>query len=168
MNQWVWYDAFIRETWIMYDNKCCWHGRYMSVTYIYAMWSDIYVCQCASPKWITQCDIIYPRARPDSCTTTRVAGMAVVGDTTRSYVWHDLFIRLTWLVHTFDIHLTWLVHILTWLVHTFDMTRSYVWHDAFISVTWLVYMYDMTRAHVWCLVHTRDMTRVYTCIYIYI
>jgi len=41
---------------------------------------------------------------------------------TRSYVWHDSFICVTW------------------LVHMCDMTRSYVWHDSFICVTWLIHV----------------------------
>jgi len=41
-----------------------------------------------------------------------------VCDTTHSYVWHDSFICVTW------------------LIHMCDMTHSYVWHDSFICVTW--------------------------------
>jgi len=37
-------------------------------------------------------------------------------DMTHSYVWHDSFIRVTW------------------LIHMCDMTHSYVWHDSFIYV----------------------------------
>jgi len=38
-----------------------------------------------------------------------------------SYVWHNAFICVTW------------------LIHMCDMTHSYVWHDSFICVTWLIH-----------------------------
>jgi len=47
-------------------------------------------------------------------------------DMTHSYVWHDSFICVTW------------------LIHMFNRTHSYVWHDSFICVTWLIHMCDMT------------------------
>jgi len=50
---------------------------------------------------------------------------------THSYMWHDSFICVTW------------------LIHMCDMTHSYVWHDSFICVTWRIHMYDMTHSHVW-------------------
>jgi len=46
------------------------------------------------------------------------------------YMWHDSFLRVTW------------------LIPTCDMTHSYVWHDSFIRVTWLIQMCDMTHSHV--------------------
>jgi len=44
-----------------------------------------------------------------------------VCDMTHSYMWHDSFICVTW------------------LIHMCDMTHSYVWHDSFICVTWLIH-----------------------------
>jgi len=52
-------------------------------------------------------------------------------DMTHSYVWHDLFTCVTW------------------LIHMCDMTQSYVWHDSIhschmthcIHVTWLILKY---------------------------
>jgi len=41
---------------------------------------------------------------------------------THSYVRHDSFICVTW------------------LIHMCDMTHSYVWHDSFICVTWLIHL----------------------------
>ena len=66
---------------------------------------------------------------------------------THLFVWHDSFIRVTWLIHTcvtdsFCSYLCRLIYIrdsficLTWLKHVYDMTHSYVWHDSFIRV-WL-------------------------------
>jgi len=76
---------------------------------------------------------------------------------THSYVWHDSFMCVTW------------------LIHMCDMTHSYVWHDSFICVAWLTLMCDMThpstcaRSYVWRdsfirvtrLIHIRDITRSY-------
>jgi len=52
-------------------------------------------------------------------------------DMTRSHVWHDSFICVTW------------------LPHICDMTHSHVWHDSPTCVTWLTHMCDMTHSHVW-------------------
>ena len=54
-------------------------------------------------------------------------------DVTRSYVWRDSFICVTW------------------LMHMCDATHSYVWRDSFICVTWLTrlnYMFQATRLYV--------------------
>jgi len=48
-----------------------------------------------------------------------------------SYVWHDSFVWVQW------------------LICTCDMTRSYMWHDSFICVTWLIHMSDTTHSYVW-------------------
>ena len=90
---------------------------------------------------------------------------------THSYVWHDSFIRVTWLIHMCDIadslHDSFIC--VTWLIHMCDMTHSYVWHDSFICVTWLIRMCDMTHSCVWhdsficltCIMHMCDLTSSY-------
>ena len=60
-------------------------------------------------------------------------------DMTHSYVGHDSFICVTW------------------LIHMCDMTHSYVWHSSFICVTWLIHMWDMTHSYVW------QSRRVHVC-----
>jgi len=52
-------------------------------------------------------------------------------DMTHSYVWHDSFLCVTW------------------LIPMCDMTHSYVWHDSLICVSWLINMWDMTHSYVW-------------------
>jgi len=92
-------------------------------------------------------------------------------DMTHSYVCHDSFICVPWLIHSF-ICATWLVHMrdvthsymcamtrsyvchdsfvyVPWLIHMCDMTHSYVWHDSFICGTWLIHMCAMTHSYVW-------------------
>jgi len=79
---------------------------------------------------------------------------------THSYVWHDSFICVTWLVYTCDM-----------TIRICGMANLYVWHDSFICVTWLLHMFDMTHSYVWhdsfkCvtwLIHTCDMTHSYIC-----
>jgi len=50
---------------------------------------------------------------------------------THSYIWHDSFICVTW------------------LIHICDMTHSYVQQDLFVCVTWLIHIFDMTHSYVW-------------------
>jgi len=57
-----------------------------------------------------------------------------------SSVWHNIFISVTW------------------AIHTCDMTHLYMWHDAFIHMTWHIdtrdllrdtYTCDMTHSYIW-------------------
>ena len=88
-----------------------------------------------------------------------------------SYVWHDSFICVTWLIQMCDmthsyvwrdslIRVTWLPWYVTWSlicvtchIPTCDMTHWYVWHVSFIRVTlrmtWLIYnvWHDSSNLH---------------------
>jgi len=88
---------------------------------------------------------------------------------THSYVWHDSFIRVTWLIHTCDMTHSYVCETIhscechdsfmcvTWLIPICDMTHLYVWHDSsicerndsFLWVPWLIHVCDMTHSHVW-------------------
>ena len=92
-------------------------------------------------------------------------------DMTHSYVRHDSFICVTWLIHVCDMTHSYVWHdssfemCVTWLncwyvwynlcVDTCDIrmcdmtTHSYVGHDLFICGAWLIYMCDMTHSYVW-------------------
>jgi len=82
-------------------------------------------------------------------------------DMTHSYVWHDSFICVTWLIHMIHdsfVRVTGLIHgnmtglihgYMTWLIHMYAMTHSYV--------TWLIHMrhdlfiHDMSHLYAtWC------------------
>jgi len=56
--------------------------------------------------------------------------------TTHSYVLHDSFIRVAW------------------LIHTCIMTSSYMSHDSSIHVTWLIHTCHMTQSFMSCVVFT--------------
>jgi len=84
----------------------------------------------------------------------------------QSYVWHDFFMCVTWLIHVWHDSLV----CVTWLSYMCGMTHSYVWHDSFTCVTWLIDMFDMTHSYVWhdlliCvawLIDMCDMTHSYS------
>jgi len=72
-------------------------------------------------------------------------------DMTHSYVWHDSFICVTWLIHMSHSICHWydafnVSHIALAMC---DMTHSYVWHDSFICVPWLIHMCATIHAYVW-------------------
>jgi len=79
--------------------------------------------------------------------------------TTYSEMWHDSFVRVTWII-------TRVTSLLELHSHAgLRSACSYVWHDSFIGVTligvpWLVYTCSMTYAHGW-LIHMCDLTYSY-------
>jgi len=90
-----------------------------------------------------------------------LAILSVCAAASQTPVWHDPFIRVTWLVHMRDVTHSFVWHAwficVTWLIHVCNMndsyvchvTHSYVWHDSFIYVMWLIHTCDMTRSYVW-------------------
>jgi len=75
-------------------------------------------------------------------------------DMTHSYVWHDSFICVTWLIH-----MKWRVRVCGHVRMRFmilprvcmcmwDMTQSHAGHDSFEWVTSLSHMRDMTHSYV--------------------
>ena len=91
-------------------------------------------------------------------------------DMTHSYVWHEWFTCVTWLIEMCDMNHSYVLHdTLTcraWLLHICN-THAYTWHacvrhDSFIRVTWLILMRALT--HLYCrirLIHMRDMALWY-------
>jgi len=98
-----------------------------------------------------------------NCLREFVVGTRLVGTVTHSYVWHDSFIYVTWLIHMCDMTRSYVWHdsfiYVTWLIHMCDMTHSYLWHDSSIYVTWLIHICATIRWHrdssiyVTCLIH---------------
>ena len=76
------------------------------------------------------------------------ASACYVCDMTPSYVWHDSFIFVTWLLHVCDITHSYVQNDIcgTWLLHMCDMTCSYVWPDSFMCVTLPLPMCKMTHS----------------------
>jgi len=102
-------------------------------------------------------------------------------DTTRSYVWHDSFTCVTWLMHMCAMTPSYVCHDSFMCVfgsaqvlkqsRKSPMTHPYVCHDSSICVTWLIHICDMTHPYV-ChdssirvisLNHMRAMTHPYIC-----
>jgi len=59
-------------------------------------------------------------------------------DISRSHVWHDSFICLTWQ-----------------FIYVRDKTHAYVWHDSFMGVTWFIHMRDTRLERAYCSVSCR-------------
>jgi len=96
-------------------------------------------------------------------------------DVTHSYVSHDSFVCVTWLMHMCDIRLVGIRNMclgVTWLV---QMCAScvwhdscYMWHDSHICVIWLIHLCDMVAISDICvcvtwLSHMCDMTHSWVC-----
>jgi len=72
---------------------------------------------------------------------------------TVSYVWHDSFTCVTWLLCMCDMTPLYVwcdsITCMTWLIHMCDITPLYVWCDSFTCATWFIYMCEMTHSYVW-------------------
>jgi len=147
-------------------------------------------------SWLIAFAIVYAGqgSKRASCPTTwghvagRVKGTGkhysciYLFDMTHSYVWHDSFICVTWLIHMCD--MTHSLVRLMWSIHTCDMTHSFIcvtwlmhsfvwWLDPIIRVTWLIHMCDMIDLYVWHVsfihlfirsINTCDMTHSFICV----
>ena len=107
-----------------------------------------FICVAHSYVWhdLCMCDMTYSLLQEPSPLLFHACDM------THSYVRHDSFIRVTWLIDTFDMTRAYVWHdsfiLVTWLIHACDMTHSYVWHDLFMRVTWLMHTCDMNHSYV--------------------
>jgi len=69
-----------------------------------------------------------------------------------SYVWHDSFMCVKWLIHICNMihsHTSGIIAGVTWLIQRVTRLISYEWHDFWIHVTRLT-SYDMIHFYVWC------------------
>ena len=85
--------------------------------------------------------------REVSCGSVTLWVVSFPGILVMIHMWHDSFIRATWLIIRCDMTHSYAWHdssigvtggpfvCVTWLMHTCDMTHSYVWHGSFICVT---------------------------------
>jgi len=140
-----------------------WHHTFIRVTWLMCVQYTIYVYECDMTHSYGNGMFHSHLVRDNSMC-----------DMTHSRVWHDSFIRVTWIIHMRDmtpscvwndsfmcdtcICVTWLIYtwhetcLCVWLFYmcditsscVCDMTHSYVGHDSFVCVTWLIYMCDMT------------------------
>jgi len=82
------------------------------------------------------CDITHSYMRHDSfiCVTWLID----MGDMAHPYVWRDSCICMPWLIDMCDMTHSYVWHDMC------DTTHSYEWHDSFICAPWLIHLCDMT------------------------
>jgi len=87
------------------------------------------------------------------CRNSNFGRLIFVWNMTRSYMWHDSFICVSWLhlmcnkTHSYAWQDSFICMI--WSMHMCDTTLLYVWHDPFICMTRLLHLCAMTHAYVW-------------------
>ena len=126
---------FMCATWLVHHwdmtHSCVRHDSFIIETWLNETWL-IHVCDMtrASLLLAIHCSLSnHVSFMSHSCLisfTVRCASAIM----THSYVRHDSFICVTW------------------LIHMCDMTHSYVRHDSFILATWLIDMCDTTHWYV--------------------
>jgi len=139
----VWHDLFICVTWLIHTcditQLCVWHDvfhTYSDMGWLQLVGSiKLYVSFAKEPY---KRDAMLQK-RPIILSIL----LTVANDMAHSYVWHHLFIRVTWLIHTCDMTL------MTYSINLRKMIHLYEWHDFIIRVTWLLYTSDMTHSYVW-------------------
>ena len=100
----VWHDAYV------------WHSKDMQRMPRIRQY-NIYTPVQHKYAMSYMCDITH------MCDNHNMARHAHTCDVMHSYVWHDAFMFVTW------------------LIRVRDMMHPYVWRDAFICVTWLVWVW---------------------------
>ena len=143
-HSYVWYDSFICVTWLIHicdmtHTRCIHVGPYIFM-YRYSYSRSSFICV----TWLIHmckmthsyvCDMTHTRCIQMGPISLYINTIAL---SRHSYVWHDSFVCVTWLIPMCD------------MTHSMcDMTHSYVWHDSFICVNWLIHICDMTHSYVW-------------------
>jgi len=110
-----------------------WHVSFSCVTWLTATRGDMSgVDSFIRVTWlIPMCDMTHSYTWHDSLlrvVTCEGRCCSFLPLLFASFVWHDVFLRETWLMYA--------------------LTHSFVWHDWYLCVTWLIHTCDMTRYHV--------------------
>ena len=160
----VWYDSFIRVTWMRHDSPHVakittwsadvpnthlhiWHDsfewvpwcNYMrDVTYAYVS-RDSFICDdIIAPLFMTNSSRVANLGQicwqsPHLCTC--MTWLTHIRDTMYSHVWNDVFVWVTWLIHTCDMTAPWLTASLITVRSAYmPTTHSDVWDDSCIRV----------------------------------
>jgi len=152
----VWHDAFIHAIWLVHTCNMTHfsvrHGSFVSATWCIHMCNmthsyvrhDAFMCV----TWLIHPNKVGGRASREVARRKALALRRSISicetwlvrmcDTTHSYVRHDSFKCLTWLIHVRKnggrpLPLRRSISIYeTWHIHMCDMTHSYLWHVLFI------------------------------------
>jgi len=181
---WIHVFAHMNESW---DSCSNWCRQHVSVGCRYL----VGLTHCCEETWLSHMwhDSFQSDAGFSYVWRTAVKRHeSAICDMTHSYVWHDSFMYVTWLIpigcwyHVCMTHCceeTWLILMLhdsficvTWLIlivcrflicmtHCCEKTwLIHIWHDSFICVTWLIPI--VCRYPIWT-THCCDMTHSYVC-----
>jgi len=150
----VWHDSFVSVRWRSHTRVT--RGKTVDTSRASSRcafterlrWVAPHVCA----RWVRECDV------------------------THLWVWRDLFMSVTWLIHQYDscektadtsrVFLRcvfsvcrWVLHdsftSMTWLIHVCDVTYSWLWRDSFMHVKWLIHEYDTCE-------NTTDASRAFS------
>jgi len=105
----VWRDSFIRETCPIHmcdvTYSYTWHAFVTRVTRLTKMWN----------VWHIRHDSFSATVDPFSlsfmCVSCLMHTCDVTNSNMHSYVWHDSFICVTWLIHAYNMSPTWMDHV---------------------------------------------------------
>jgi len=129
-HSYVWHDFFIRVIWLIRVQD-----RIMCNTLQHT------ATHCSTLQHTAiQCNTLQHTAI--HCNTlqhTAIQCNALQRVAVQSYVCHDFFIRMIWLILRPDREWVMYGEHMAWHIYTWDMTHLYVWHDSFIRVTWLIH-----------------------------
>jgi len=121
----VWDMTHSYETWLIHmrhdHDSSIWDMTHSYETWLIRMRHDSFVCATTLPLAATTEELYVD-----------IVVAVHVPDIIHSYVWHDSFICVTWLIYIFD---RTQLSFWTWLSRKCDVTYSSVWHDSIVSVT---------------------------------
>jgi len=139
---WMRGDVFICVTWRIDTGHETWYVRHDSFIFYWVPPISLHACSTEkimyfinriscilyeAPNRISYVFYCVPPISLHACSTI----LLYEYDVTESFVWHDVFIFVTRLIH-------YLLGAYYFLLYEYDVTESFVWHDLFVCLTRLM------------------------------